>query len=360
LAQVMVRVPGGDYPVVVGEGAIHELPGLVRDLAPTGVAMVTDRTVGSLWAEPVLAGLQEIGLECPVYEVEPGEPAKTLAVLEEVLTFLEDVRLDRRGLVIALGGGTVGDLAGFASAVWLRGVRCLQIPTTLLAMVDSSIGGKTGINTARAKNAVGSFWQPVGVVSDLAMLATLPEGELTSAFGEVIKYGLSLDAKLVDTLRAERQLLQARDPEVLEPVVIRCVELKAGVVGADEREQGRRAILNYGHTTGHAIEGASGYRAMHGRAVAQGMRVAARLGVELGLCDHRVLEVHEELLGAYALPGPLPAVRPEAVLAVLPRDKKANGGQIGWVIPREVGRAQVDVRVPQETVARVLREVLEA
>jgi 3-dehydroquinate synthase len=164
----------------------------------------------------------------------------------------------------------------------------------------------------------------------------------------------------VDTLQAERELLQAADPEVLEPVVVRCAELKAGVVGADERERGGRAILNYGHTTGHAIEAASGYRAAHGRAVAQGMRVAARLGVALGLCDDRVVDAHEALLSAYGLPGALPEVSPEAVLAALPRDKKASGGQIGWVLPREVGRAQVDVRIPPDTVARVVREVLEA
>jgi 3-dehydroquinate synthase len=306
----------------------------------------------------VVDALCGAGVACPVHEVEEREEAKTLAVLERVLRFLEDARIDRRGLVIALGGGTVGDLAGFAAAAWLRGVRYVQVPTTLLAMVDSSVGGKTAVNAARTKNAIGAFWQPAAVIADLAILATLPDGEVTAGMAEVIKYGLSLDAGLARHLETEQAGLRARDPSLLEPVVARCVELKAAVVAADEREQGGRAILNYGHTVGHAIEAASGYQAVHGRAVAQGMRVAARLGAALGLCDQDLIDVHDRLLTAYGLPGPLPEVTADAVLEALTRDKKAAAGRIGWVLPRALGDAQIDVAVPSHLVAAVVREVV--
>jgi 3-dehydroquinate synthase len=358
VARVTVELPGRRHPVLIGRGALQELPELVGGLGASGVALVTDSHVAPLWGDAVTEGLSGVGIPCPTLVVDAGERAKTLSVLEAVLAFLEDSRIDRRGVVIALGGGTVGDLAGFAAAVWLRGVRVLQVPTTLLAMVDSSIGGKTGINAPSTKNGIGAFWQPAAVVGELAALDTLPDGELLSGFAEVVKYGLSMDAGLAERLRADRDRLLARDPVALEAVVTRCVELKAAVVAADEREGAGRQILNYGHTTGHAIEAASGYTAVHGRAVAQGMRVAARLGVASRLCEPDVVEVHEDLLARFGLPGPLPRVTPDQVLAALPRDKKATGGRIGWVLPRRVGRAQVGVEVPGDTVARVVREVL--
>jgi 3-dehydroquinate synthase len=358
VARVTVEVPGRSYPVMIGRGALLELPELVKGMGVSGVALVADAGVAPHWAAAVTEGLSGVGIPCPTFTVAGGEQAKTFSVLETVLGFLEDNRIDRRSLVIALGGGTVGDLAGFAAAVWLRGIRVLQVPTTLLAMVDSSVGGKTGVNAPRTKNAIGAFWQPAAVVADLSVLDTLPDDELIAGFGEVIKYGLSLDAELAGRLQTDHDRLLARDPLVLEPVVARCVELKALVVAADERESGGREILNYGHTTAHAIEAASGYTASHGRAVAQGMRVAARLGVARRLCDPDVIGVHEDLLASYGLPGRLPAVTPEQVLAAMPRDKKATRGKIGWVLPRRVGRAQIGVTVPDETVAQVVREVL--
>jgi 3-dehydroquinate synthase len=360
VARVMVQLPDRSYPVIVAQNALQELPQLLSDLSPTGAALVTDTTVGPLWAEPVLEGIRTAGLTCAVHAVEPGEEAKTWPVLERVLAFFEDIHLDRQGVVLALGGGVVGDLAGFAAAIWLRGVRYVQIPTTLLAMVDSSIGGKTAINMMRAKNMIGAFWQPIAAISDLSLLKTLPEEALTSAFAEIVKYGLSLDAGLTHTLQVEREGLQALRSESLEPVITRCVELKAAIVAADERERGQRAILNYGHTTGHAIEVASGFQAVHGRAVAQGMRVAVRLGLALGMCDDRVVKVHDDLLAAYRLPGQLPEVPPDAVLAALPRDKKVSGGRIGWVLPEAIGKAKVGVKVPPEIVEQTIRQVLTA
>lgn len=358
LARVTVELPGRAYPVLVGRGALQELPQLVREMGARTAAVVTDSTVGEAWADPVRDGLTGAGVRTTCLEVEPGERSKSLAGLERVLAFLESSEIDRHGLVVALGGGTVGDLAGFAAAVWLRGVRCVQVPTTLLAMVDSSIGGKTGVNTALTKNAIGAFWQPAAVVGDLAVLETLPEGEYLTAFGEIVKYAVSMDRDLVVSLEVDHEGLLARSPAALEPVVTRCVQLKAGVVAADERESGRRAILNYGHTVGHALESASGYAAAHGRAVAFGMDAAVRVSAELELCEPELVSRQAELLAAFGLPGSLPRVSAAAVLAAVARDKKRRDSRVRWVLPRELGLAQVGVEVPDAVVARVVRSLL--
>jgi 3-dehydroquinate synthase len=355
---VIVSVPGRPYAVVAGHGALAELGRTVKELGAPAAAVVSDSNVAAAWAEPALASLTGAGVRAELYSVQPGERAKSLDELGRVLTFLEEVRLDRHGAVVALGGGTVGDLAGFAAAVWLRGVRAVQVPTTLLAMVDSSVGGKTGVNTARTKNSVGAFWQPSAVVADLATLTTLPEDEYLAAFAEIVKYGVAMDAGLAGQLARLKQQLLSRQPEALETVVTRCVELKAQVVAADERETGPRQVLNYGHTVGHAVEAVSRYQASHGRAVAQGMRAAVRIAERMGLCDARLVSTQEDLLTAFGLPGRLPQVDPEDVLSAISRDKKSRAGAVRWVLPRELGRVQVGVQAPQELVADVVRALL--
>jgi 3-dehydroquinate synthase len=237
-------------------------------------------------------------------------------------------------------------------------VRYVQVPTTLLAMVDTSEGGKTGVNSARTKNGIGAYWQPTAVVSDVAVLSTLPEEDYRAAFGEIVKYAVAMDRDLGDRLEADLDGLLARSSAALEPVVTRCVELKARVVAADERESGPRQILNYGHTVGHALESATGYAAVHGRAVAFGMEAAARIAAELGLCPPGLVARQDALLEAFALPGPLPAATAAAVLAAVPRDKKSRAGTVRWVLPREMGRAQLGVEVPPEVVASVVRSLL--
>ncbi len=355
MARVEVALPGRSYPVFIGQGALQELPKLVREMGVSGAAIVTDTTVGKAWGGAVETGLTGVGVNCRTLAVEPGEGSKSLAELERVLAFLEELRIDRRGIVLALGGGTVGDLAGFAAAVWLRGVRVVQVPTTLLAMVDSSVGGKTGVNTKLTKNSVGAFWQPAAVVAELATLGTLPESEYVAAFAEIVKYAVAMDAGLFEILDARWDGLGARSADDLEAVVARCVELKAKVVAMDERDQGARAILNYGHTFAHALEAASGYRLAHGHAVSYGLLLAARLGVAVGLCGEEVDVEQTRLLARYGLPpGPL-EVPLEAALAALPRDKKATGGRIGWVLPRAIGKAQVGVQVPEAVVEREVR-----
>ena len=301
------------------------------------------------------------GLGAPELALPGGEPAKTWDRLRQVVEFLEESRLGRDGCVVAVGGGSIGDLAGFAAAIWQRGVAHLQVPTTLLGMVDSAIGGKTAINTEAAKNAVGAFWQPVAVVADLEHLDTLAGSQLRSGLAEVVKYAVAMDADLAGILDSSGGDLLARETSTLEDVIARCVQLKAGVVAEDERElSGRRAILNYGHTAGHALEAASGFQVLHGQAIALGMRVAARVGEATGLCDHALVEAQDGLLRAFGLPGDLPAVDPAAVAAALPRDKKAAGGRPRWVLPRALGRAEPGHEVPDAIVRRALAEALGA
>lgn len=351
-------MPGRPYPVLVGQGALQELGKLVKAAGVSAAAVVTDTVVADLWSAPVLDCLTGAGVRADLLAVEPGEPSKSLQGLERVLAFLEDVELDRRGVVVAVGGGTVGDLAGFAAAIWLRGVRCVQVPTTLLAMVDSSVGGKSGVNTVRAKNAIGAIAQPLAVVADLALLSTLPETEYLAAFGEVVKYAVAMDAGLASVLEAEGDALRGRSVDALDSVVTRCVALKGSVVASDEMDTGPRAVLNYGHTVGHALESASGYAAAHGRAVAVGMEAAARIAAQIGLCPPDLTVHQDRLLRAFGLPGPLPAVDAEAVLGALSRDKKSRGGVVRWVLPREVGRARTGVAVPQSVVSDVVRSLL--
>lgn len=343
-----MEIPGRPYPVLVGEGALEDLgPMLARH---SQAVVVADREVAAV----------ADALALPAMHLEAGEGLKSLDGLSRILAFLEERGVDRSGCLVAVGGGTLGDVAGFAAAVWLRGIAVYHVPTTLLAMVDSSIGGKTGINTAGGKNLVGAFWQPRAVVADLRALATLPGEELRSAFAEVVKYGLAMDANLLAEVTASAPALLSGAPAALEPVVARCVRLKARVVAEDERESsGRRAILNYGHTAGHAFETVSRYHLSHGRAVAHGLRVAARLGRAAGCCSDSVVEATDGALAAFGLPGPMPdGVGLEAVLAALPRDKKAVGGEAAWVLPAGPGRAEPGRRLEPALVREVLSRYL--
>src|SRR5690348_18298353 len=281
-----------------------------------------------------------------------------MAQLLGVLSFLERQRIDRGGIVIAVGGGTVGDLAGFAASMWQRGVRLVAVPTTLLAMVDSSIGGKTGVNGRKSKNAIGAFWQPTAVVSDIATIETLPEPAYRDAFAEVVKYAVAMDRGLFDLLQRNSPRLVERDPAMLERVVFRCVAAKALVVAKDERDRGPRAILNYGHTAGHALEAATGFRVTHGRAVAFGMRVAARIALAMDLCSKRTVDFQDELLDAFGPPDKPPGADPKRVLAAMTLDKKARRGKVAWVMPRRIGHAEIGHTVPAPLVRRVVTRSL--
>ncbi len=332
MRRVEVDLKASPYPVLIGAGALGELGGF---LTGTAVA-IADRAVPRLPE-----------LKLPTLAIEGGEGAKTMGRLESLLAGLEEHRVGRDGTVVAVGGGTVGDVAGFAASVWLRGVALVQVPTTLLAMVDSAIGGKTGVNTRSAKNAIGTFWQPRAVLADTRYLETLPREQLDGGWAEVVKYAMTLDPAIAGL-------------EDLEEVIERCVRCKATVVAADEREAGPREVLNYGHTVGHAIEAASGYAVHHGRAVAAGMRAAARISAAIGLCDQSLVEAQDELLRRRGLPGTLPRLSLEEVVAATAGDKKARGGRGRWVLLRGMGRAEPGHEVPDAAVREAVAEILVA
>src|SRR2546423_10016382 len=283
----------------------RELRNLITRMDPTGAAIVTDTNVRP-WAVKVAKAIKRAGLKTAIHAIPAGERSKSMVQLDSVLSFLDRQQIDCGGCVIAVGGGTVGDVAGLAASMWQRGVRLVGVPTTLLAMVDSSIGGKTGVNGRRSKNAIGAFWQPSAVISDLTAIETLSAASYRDAFAEVVKYAVAMDRGLFDLLLRNTPRLADRDPSMLERVVFRCVAAKGLVVAKDERDRGPRAILNYGHTAGHALEAATGFRVSHGRAVAFGMRVAARIAVSMDLCSKRLAESQDELLEAPGLPDRVP------------------------------------------------------
>lgn len=346
MERVDVRLPGRSYPVLIGSGSRHRLAALVAE--HSGVAVLADQALGDVGGEGR-----------PVLRMPGGERAKTLAGLGTVLEFLEASGIRRDGALVVMGGGSLGDVGGLAASIWQRGIALYQVPTTLLAMVDSAIGGKTAINGVGAKNAIGSFWQPRGVIVDPDLLAPLPAAQYEAAFGEIAKYAVAQDEQLFQVLHARVDQLRAREPAALSEVIARCVRAKANVVAADERDEaGVREILNYGHTVAHGIEAASGFMASHGRAVAQGMRAAARIAASLGLCEAALVEAQDELLGLYRLPGPQPHVGTTEVLAALPGDKKSRGGEIRWVLPRALGRAETGHVVPAAVVEEAVRAIL--
>jgi 3-dehydroquinate synthase len=357
LVRLILDSSSGSYPVLIGTNLQRELRNTITRLDPTGAAIITDSNVRP-WAVKVAKAIKRSGLKTSIHVVPAGERSKSVTRLEEVLWFLERNKIDRGGCVIAVGGGAVGDLAGLAASVWQRGVRLVAVPTTLLAMVDSSIGGKTGVNGRRSKNAIGTFWQPSAVLADLAAIETLPPASYRDAFAEVVKYAVTLDRGLYDLLQRNSPRLLDGDTSMLERVVFRCVAAKALIVAKDERDRGPRAILNYGHTAGHALEAATGFRVTHGRAVAFGMRVAARIGLSMDLCSKRFVETQDALLDAFGLPDRPPRVDPKRVLAAIALDKKARRGKVAWVMPRRMGHAEIGHAVPAGIVRRVVTKAL--
>jgi 3-dehydroquinate synthase len=361
---VTVRVDLGErgYDVAVTTGDRDGLGRFARLRAAGRLAfVVTDENVRP-HAEAAAGSLAAAGFEIAYAVVPPGEAQKSLASASALYDRLVEARADRRTLVVAVGGGVIGDLAGFVAATFVRGLPFLIIPTTLLAMVDSSIGGKVGVNHARAKNLIGAFHQPVGVWADTAALATLPEAEYRSGLAEVVKYGVILDPALFADLESQGEAVLRRDGEAVRHLVARCCILKASVVSRDEREEsGLRAILNYGHTFAHAFETAAGYGSwLHGQAVAAGMMCASRLAERRGLLDRgeNLTGRQRRLLSRFGLPtGPERSPVP-ALVATMAHDKKALGGKLRFVLPRRLGQMALVDDVPQSEVVQVLEEAM--
>ena len=359
LERVPVPIPGSSYEVVIGRRLGHLMaPALRRAGAAGAVLLVTDSRVGAAHAGPLLEGLRAAGFDTHAHRLSPGEAAKGIETLSHLYERLADLRLDRRGALVALGGGVVGDVTGFAAATWLRGVRYLQVPTTLLAMVDSSIGGKTAINLRSGKNLVGAVHQPSAIFCDLDYLATLPDEEYRSGMAEVLKAAIIADREFVEWLVASAALLQGRDPAALRQAVRRAIAIKVAVVAQDPAEEGRRAILNYGHTVGHALERALGYGTIrHGEAVAWGMEVAAELSASTGRCSADVVSSQRSLLQAFGLLEQRPKIPRTDLLEAIAHDKKSRAGEIGWVLLRGVGNAEWGRRVDPEQLSAALDKV---
>lgn len=342
MARIEVPLAERAYDVVVGSRFLDALDEhvTVPGAASRAVVVTQAPVVEAGHVEPVEAALRRAGLDVHRREVPDGESAKDVEVLGELWRSFAEVPLTRADLVVAVGGGVVGDLAGFAAASFNRGVSVLQVPTTLLAQVDAAIGGKTGINLPQGKNLVGAFHQPVGVVCDVEVLSTLPARVRTEGFGEVVKYGLSHDPTILHLLeeRLGGGAAGVDDPLLLEELVRRSVAVKAAVVGADEREGGERAFLNLGHTFGHAVESLTGYDlVLHGEAVAMGLVLALRLGVRLGVTPVSVVDRGERLLERVGLPIRPPVLDRDAVWATMRRDKKAGRDEVRFVLLEDAG-----------------------
>ena len=341
-AAVQVRTPGHDYDIVIARGALSN-PASWQGLPSAAQAViVTNTTVGPLYAQRLQDGLAAHYRRVSVLVLPDGEAHKTWETLNRIFDHLLAAGCDRRTVLFALGGGVVGDMTGFAAACYMRGVPYVQVPTTLLAQVDSSVGGKTAINHPLGKNMIGAFYQPSRVVCDLASLDTLPPRELAAGLAEVIKYGPIADAAFLDWIDDHLDALLARDAAALSHAVGRSCEIKAWVVGQDERESGLRAILNFGHTFGHAIEAGLGYgQWLHGEAVGCGMLMASDLSARLGLVPDAFVARMRRLLLRAGLPVRAPAIGVDRFMALMRIDKKAEAGEIRFLVIEALGRAGV-------------------
>jgi len=363
-----VHVPLGTraYDVLIGPGLMAEAGALIAPFLPRPrVAVVTETRVAALHIDALRAGLASAGIECVVLELPPGEATKNWAHLGQVTEWLLDQKVERRDVVIAFGGGVIGDLVGFACAILRRGVRFVQVPTSLLAQVDSSVGGKTGINTAQGKNLAGAFHQPSLVLADTDVLSTLTMRDFLAGYGEVMKYGLLGDADFFEWLEINAPAMAAGDMALRVDAVKRSVQMKADIVTRDETEQGERALLNLGHTFCHALEAATGYsdRLLHGEGVAIGCGLAFEVSARLGLCsqeDPSRVRAHLKDMGMKTdlrdIPGDLPSA--EALLDLMGQDKKVVAGTLNFVMARGIGASFVTSDVPSDVVLGVLRDAL--
>jgi 3-dehydroquinate synthase len=354
---VHVSLADRSYSILIGPGVLDRTGEvLTAGSKVSHAALITDTNVESPHAANVARSLDDAGITVDMLVVEPGETSKAIDVADSLWQKLLELRSDRKTVVVAVGGGVVGDLAGFVAASYARGLRLVQVPTTLLAQVDSSVGGKVGINLPGAKNMVGAFWQPTSVLIDTSVLDTLPPREYRAGLAEVVKYGVILDAEFFAYLEANIDGLNEREPEVLEHVIARSCELKAQVVSQDEREEtGLRAVLNYGHTFCHALETLTGYGTLlHGEAVSIGMLCASRLAQRMNRVDAEFTRRQHDLLSRLGLPTALPDLPHDKILAVMGRDKKVEHGRLRFVLPTRMGHVELVGDVDPEDVLAAL------
>ena len=361
MRSVKVSLGTRSYEIKIGGGLLESLG---RDCSSLQLgrkcAVITDVNVAPRYAETALASLKRAGFDAALITVPAGETAKRLKQVESCFNQLAGHRLERKSFIVALGGGVVGDLAGFVAASYLRGIPFVQVPTTLLAQVDSSVGGKTGVNLKAGKNLVGAFYQPRLVLCDLTTFRTLPEREFRAGLAEVIKYGVIYDAALFSRLERDMGMILRRDATALAHIVARSCEIKAEVVSQDETESGLRAILNFGHTIGHAIEAITAYgRHLHGEAISIGQVAAAHLSAELLGLPAKDVQRIRALFVAAGLPVSikLNSAQRTKLLAAMTLDKKVSGGEIKFVLAERIGKVQWGQRVPLAAVQRALDAV---
>jgi shikimate kinase/3-dehydroquinate synthase len=364
----MAETETQSYPIYVGFGLLNKLGEKMKQAGLSGTAtIVSDENVFSLYGSKVEGILKDAGFAVNPFAVPPGEETKSMDYAIKIYDFLVGHRAERDHIIVALGGGVVGDLAGFVAATFLRGMPWVQVPTSLVAMVDASIGGKVGVNHPEGKNLIGAFYQPNLVLADCQTLTTLPRRELTSGWAEVIKHGLILEKEFFEFLESNVSRLTKLEPELLTQAIARSTAIKGQVVSQDEKErEGKRTILNYGHTIGHGLEAATGYkRFLHGEAVAIGMVGAAKLSQRLGLLPSAAAERQQAVLQKFGLPTSLRVKRGELKLDLariskaMELDKKVRGKAIRWVLLQDIGKAVIRSDVPQEDVLTVIREMAE-
>ncbi len=369
MSRLLVAVPGVPdrrYPVIVERGGLVRLGELCAEHAPAHrYAIISDSRVAELYGEAARAALATAGLESELLPFPAGEWNKSRETWAELSDAMLALGLGRDAVVVALGGGVTGDLAGLVAATFMRGVPVVQVPTTLLAMLDSSVGGKTGVDTPAAKNAIGAFHHPELVLVDPDLLSTLAPFQRTAGLAEGVKVAAMRDAELFDWIEARASELAAGEPEAVGTLIERGIALKAAVVAEDPLERGTRAILNFGHTVGHALEALSGYSLLHGEAVALGMRLEARVGEALGISESGTARRLDAVLAACGLPDEVdPDWTAEAILEAARPDKKARGGALRWSLPARIGTAAVDAEgapthaIPTDSCARELTAAL--
>lgn len=359
MIRIPIRAASGEYSVLVGEGLLEEAGSRFQEAGLKGaVRIVADQQVHALYGELLEHSLERAGFQVATYRVPSGESSKSLETVSSIYDWLVEQRTERRDLVVALGGGVVGDMAGFVAATFLRGLRFVQVPTSLLAQVDSSVGGKVAVNHPLGKNLIGSFYPPALVLADTATLASLPRRELSAALAEIAKMGIIMDRPLFERLEAEAERLLGLDRRSLVEVIARTVELKAQVVQQDEKEAGLRAILNYGHSYGHAVEAVTDYRLYrHGEAVAIGMAGAGKLARSLGMVDEDAVARQDRLLVRLGVPISCPRLPVDRMLEAMTHDKKASQGRLKWVLLEGIGRVTLRQDIPDDLVRQVLEEL---
>ncbi len=356
--RVPVQIKGTrSLPIIIGDGIMSSLGDFIDCSGYSSITLITDATTEKLYGEPVMEALGATGRRLLKYTFPAGERSKSLRQVERAYQFLMENGVDRNGLLCVLGGGVVGDVGGYVAATYLRGIDYVQLPTTLLAQVDSSIGGKVGINFGGMKNMVGSFYQPKAIISDIAFLESLPVRERRNGMAEVIKYGLAMDRELFDKVSRRKKAKFAADE--LVDIIGRCAFLKARIVEADETDRsGLRQILNFGHTVGHAIEATSSFQGQrHGEAIAIGMMAASRISERLGMLNHESVQGIGEVLTRFGLPTRCPEMSPAELLGAMQYDKKASQGELRWVLLKEIGQGVVNCTVEKDVVIKALSEV---